>query len=48
MYFGNGSQYNDFLLNVIKLLNSSEEKILALITDNELIFSNELKFFITR
>ena len=48
MYFGNGSQYNDFLFNVIKLLNSSEEKILALITDNELIFSNELKFFITR
>ena len=48
MYFGNVSQYNDFLFNVIKLLNSCEEKILALITDNELIFSNELKFFITR
>ena len=47
IYFGNGSQDDDFQFNGIKLSNSCEEKILGVTTDNERKFSNELKFSIT-
>ena len=36
MYFRNGSQNDDFIFNRVKLPNSCEEKILDVISDNEL------------
>ena len=38
MFFGTSSENDDFILDGIKLPNSSEEKILGVIIDNELKF----------
>ena len=43
MYFGIGSENDDFIFDGIKLLNSCEEKILGVIIDNELKFDPRIR-----
>ena len=43
MCFGIGSKNDDFIFDGIKLPNSSEEKILGVIIDNELNFDPHIR-----
>ena len=43
MYFGTGSENDDFILNGIKLPNNCEEKILAVIIDSVLRFNPHIR-----
>ena len=44
MCFGIGSENDDFVFDGIKLPNSCEEKILGVITDNELKFDPHIRY----
>ena len=43
MYFGIGSENDEFIFDEIKLPNSCEEKILGVIIDNELKFDAHIR-----
>ena len=43
MCFGTSSEDDDFILDEIKLTNSSEEKVLGVIIDNELKFDPNIR-----